>query len=212
MNPEFVVLASGNGSNLQAVLDACRSGELPGRVVAVVTDRPGARAIERARAAGVAAVELAPVPGEDRRTYDARLAAAVIQHAPTWVVLAGWMRILSGAFLDRFPGQVINLHPALPGDLPGTRAIGRAHAEAMTGRRSRTGVMVHLVPDEAVDAGPVLASEPVPILPGDSLADLAERVHAVEQRLLVATLRSLCAAPGGVQAAVAVQARTSIAS
>ncbi len=188
----LVVLASGAGSNLQAILDACTNGTIAAEVVLVVTNRADAGAIDRARRAGVRTATLVPVPGEGRPDYDARLADLVAAAAPDHVVLAGWMRILSMAFLHRFPGRVVNLHPALPGELPGTHAIERAHQEAQAGGRTRTGVMVHLVPDEGVDDGPVLATVEVPTSPDDSLDDLAARVHAAEHRLLVVTLADLC--------------------
>jgi len=95
-------------------------------------------------------------------------------------------------FLGWFPGMVVNLHPALPGELPGLHAIERAHQEAVAGTRTATGVMVHLVPDEGVDEGPVLATATVPILPADTLDDLEQRMHATEHQLLVDTLRDLC--------------------
>ena len=191
MAVRFVVLASGSGSNLQAVLDACASGELPGEVVAVVTNKPGALALERAATAGVPTRVLVAEPGEPRPLYDARLAECVGTFSPDWVVLAGWMRLLTMAFLGEVRSRVINLHPALPGEFPGTHAIERAFDEARTGRRDHTGVMVHLVPDEGVDDGPVLATARVSILPGDSLADLEARVHLVEHDLLVRTLARL---------------------
>ena len=188
----LVVLASGNGSNLQAIVDACADGTLPARVVAVVSDRPDATALTRATAAGVPAVPLPLALGESRSDYDTRLAQVVGGHDPDLVVLAGWMRILTMNFLDRFSGRVVNLHPALPGELPGTHAIERAWHEALAGERTRTGVMVHLVPDEGVDSGPVLASTIVPIQPDDTLESLTSRVHATEHRLLVSTLADLC--------------------
>lgn len=189
----IAVLASGYGSNLQVVLDACRDGRLPARVVAVVSDRPDAHALERARNAGVPAVHLGIEPQEPRAEYDARLAAVVGEHRPELVLLAGWMRILTMGFLARFPDQVVNLHPALPGELPGTRAVERAWHEAMAGERTRTGVMVHLVPDEGVDVGPVLAACEVPIRPDDTLESLTARVHAAEHALLLDALTALCA-------------------
>jgi formyltetrahydrofolate-dependent phosphoribosylglycinamide formyltransferase len=188
----IVVLASGEGTNLQAVLDASASGQLPAQVVAVVSNREGSGALCRAAAAGVPFVHIAPHPGEERGEYDARLADVVSGFDPDWVVLAGWMRILSMSFLGWFPGMVVNLHPALPGELPGTDAINRAWDEARLGRRDHTGVMVHLVPDEGVDAGPVLATAIVPIEPTDSLQTLTQRVHETEHRLLVDTLTTLC--------------------
>ena len=188
----LVVLASGNGSNLQAVLDACSTGELRAQVVAVVSDKSTAYALQRAATAGVPSVHVGRHDGEARRDYDARLADVVAGFAPDLVVLAGWMRILTSDFLGWFPDRVINLHPARPGELPGTNAIERAWQQAMAGERTATGVMVHLVPDEGVDDGPVLATEDVPIRPDDTLESLADRVHAVEHRLLVDTIRTWC--------------------
>lgn len=185
----FAVLVSGSGSNLQAILDAA----LP--VGVVLSNRKAAFALERASAAGVATEYLALRPfldeGRTRRDYDAALADLVAGYAPDWVVLAGWMHVLSGAFLDRFPNRVVNLHPALPGAFPGAHAIADAFAAFGRGEIDHTGVMVHLVPDEEVDAGPVLASEAVPIARGDTLESLTERIHTVEHRLLVETLRDL---------------------
>jgi phosphoribosylglycinamide formyltransferase-1 len=192
MTARLVVLASGGGSNLHAVVDACASGTLPARVVAVVSDRHDAGALRRAAAAGVTAHCVHRVAGEARSDYDARLAALVGAYRPDVVVLAGWMRVLTMRFLGNFPGRVVNLHPALPGELPGTRAIERAWHEALAGERTHTGVMVHLVPDEGVDDGPVLASATVPIRPDDTIQTLSERVHATEHRLLVETLATLC--------------------
>lgn len=190
----LVVLVSGNGSNLQAVLDACAQGVLRGHaeVVAVVSNRSDAFALRRAADAGVTSVHIGQHDGEARADYDARLADVVAGFEPDLVVLAGWMRILTTSFLGWFPERVINLHPARPGELPGTHAIERAWQEALAGERTSTGVMVHLVPDEHVDAGPVLATEDVEILPDDTLESLSARMHAVEHRLLVDTIRRRC--------------------
>jgi formyltetrahydrofolate-dependent phosphoribosylglycinamide formyltransferase len=188
----LVVLISGDGSNLQAILDACADGTLPARVRAVISNQPDAYGLERARMAGIAAIAYPRSTNEDRKTYDAGLAEQIARYQPDWVVLAGWMRILSNLFLERFPYRVVNLHPALPGAFPGTHAIQRAFDASRQGEICHTGVMVHLVPDEGVDSGPVLAHEVVPILLGDSLESLEKRIHAVEHRLLVQTLRLLC--------------------
>lgn len=188
----LVILASGNGSNAQAIIDACATGLLPAEVIAVVSDHGDAKALVRADTAGLPAVHVGRRTGESRADYDARLADIVTGFDPDWVVLAGWMRVLTLNFLGWFPGMVVNLHPALPGELPGLHAIERAHAEAEAGTRTRTGVMVHLVPDEGVDVGPVLATAEVPIYPADTLDELEQRVHAVEHLLLVETLRNLC--------------------
>lgn len=166
----LVVLVSGNGSNLHALIDA----SLP--VVAVVADRP-CRAVDRAREAGI---DAAVVPDL------AELSDAVGSFRPDWVVLAGFRRLLKQPFLDRF--RVVNLHPALPGELPGLRAIERALDEARSGTRDRSGVMIHLVPDEGVDSGPVLAMAEVGVEPLDTFED---RMHAAEHELLVRTVQKL---------------------
>jgi phosphoribosylglycinamide formyltransferase 1 len=192
MPVRIVVLASGSGTNLQALLNAAAAGTLGGEIVGVVTNRPEAGAADRARLAGVRAATVPVEPGEVRVDYDRRLAATVAGFEPDLVVLAGWMRLLSMAFLGEFPRRVVNLHPALPGEYPGTHAIERAFADAQAGRRTHTGVMVHLVPDEGVDDGPVLATATVPICAQDTLASLEDKVHATEHRLLVETVTSWC--------------------
>ena len=189
--PRLVVLISGSGTNLQALLTASSVGRLPADIVAVISNRPDAFGLERARQAGLPALLLEKLPSQTRRDYDVALADAVGAHQPDWVILAGWMRLLTMAFLERFPGRVVNLHPALPGAFPGVDAIARAFTAFQLGVITETGVMVHLVPDEGVDAGPVLAQTTVPIYSGDTLADLEARVHDAEHDLLVTTLARL---------------------
>jgi phosphoribosylglycinamide formyltransferase-1 len=187
----LVVLISGYGSNLQAILDACRSRELPARVVAVVSDKPDVYGLERARSAGIPALIQVKKREQDRRVYDSQLAGMVAAYQPDWIVLAGWMRILSSAFLDHFPDRVVNLHPALPGTFPGTHAIQRAFEAYQRGEIRETGVMVHLVPDEGVDNGPVLGQEIVPIYADDTLESLEAHIHSIEHALLIAILKRI---------------------
>lgn len=187
----LVVLISGNGSNLQAILDACASGELPASVVSVISNKADAYGLMRARNAGVEAIYFAKQANESRQEYDARLADEVTSKQADYIVLAGWMRILSSAFLASFPKRVINLHPALPGTFPGTHAIERAYEACQRGEITHTGVMVHLVPDEGVDNGPVLATEIVSIHKDDTLQALEARVHETEHQLLVNTLKKI---------------------
>ena len=187
------ILVSGYGSNLQSILDAAAAGRLPGVEVAlVVSNHKEAYGIQRAVQAGVPVVyfPLAPYTraGRPRSDYDADLAALLGAFQVEWIILAGWMHVLSNALLRHFPNRVVNLHPALPGTFPGTHAIQRAYEAFRRGETTHTGVMVHLVPDEGVDVGPVLAQEVVPIHPEDTLDDLEARIHAVEHRLLVETL------------------------
>jgi phosphoribosylglycinamide formyltransferase 1 len=191
MVARIVVLASGSGTNLQAIIDACSNGSLSAEVVAVVSDQPDAYALERARTHHIAAIALPRHDTEKRAEYDVRLRAAVAEHMPDWIVLAGFMRLLSATFLDHFAGQVINLHPALPGDLPGTHAIERAFAQHLIGLRTESGVMVHLVPDDGVDDGPVLATATIRFETDDTLESFASRVHTAERQLLVDTLITL---------------------
>jgi phosphoribosylglycinamide formyltransferase-1 len=193
MPARLAVLASGSGTNLQAVIDACGRGDIAGSVIGVVTNRIDAYALVRADAAGIDTELVSAFPDEDRRSYDTRLAGAVASFDPDWVVLAGWMRLLTTAFLDHFAGRVVNLHPALPGQLPGLGAIERAWSEALAGERSESGVMIHLVPDEGVDDGPVLASRVVPIDASGTLESFAADIHRAEHALLVQTLAELCA-------------------
>ncbi len=163
------VLASGEGTNLQALIDA----GLP--ISAVASNRAEARALERARAAGIAAA-----------FFDDELETAewLESHGVRIVVLAGYMRLLSPAFLARFD-PIVNVHPSLLPSFPGLRAIEQAVAAGV----DTTGVTVHLV-DEGIDSGPVLRQEPVPVEP---IGSLEERIHAVEHRLLPEVVRELCA-------------------
>jgi formyltetrahydrofolate-dependent phosphoribosylglycinamide formyltransferase len=193
-----VVLISGSGTNLQAILDAIQQGELAARVVLVVSNRTNAYGLTRAQQAGVPTLSFPLKPyldaGRDRAAYDADLAARIAPYRPDLVVMLGWMHVLSPAFLARFPRRVLNLHPALPGTFPGTDAIRRAYEAFRQGRIAHSGCMVHYaVP--AVDAGPVVAHELVPLLPDDTLEAFEQRMHAAEHRLIVRALRLLLAPP-----------------
>lgn len=187
----LVVLVSGHGSNLQAILDAIRDGRLPAEVRAVISNKKEAYALERARLAGIPALVKPKYKEQERTAYDAGLAELVAGYQPDWVVLAGWMRVLTMPFIGRFPQRIINLHPALPGMFAGVNAIERAYQAYLQGEIRHTGVMVHYVLDESVDLGPVLAQRVVAITPEDTLPDLEEKVHACEHVLLVETLNNL---------------------
>jgi formyltetrahydrofolate-dependent phosphoribosylglycinamide formyltransferase len=191
MTARLVILISGNGSNLQAILDACAAGELPAFVVSVISNKADACGLIRAKKAGVAAIYFPKHKTEPRQEYDARLAAYVSTCLPDYVILAGWMRILSSCFLSLFPNRVINLHPALPGMFPGTHAIERAFEAYQRGGIEHTGVMIHLVPDEGVDNGPVLSRQEIYFQPDESLECFEARVHEIEHILLVNTLQKL---------------------
>jgi phosphoribosylglycinamide formyltransferase-1 len=177
------VLVSGEGTNLQALIDA----GLPIRAVA--SNRKDARALERARAAGIAAATFSLDCHDSREERDLVMATWLEEHGVEVVVLAGYMHLLTPSFLDRFPERVVNVHPSLLPEFPGVGAIDAALAAGV----ETTGVTVHLV-DEGLDTGPVLRQEPVPVEPRESLT---ERIHAVEHRLLPEVVRELLvAAPG----------------
>lgn len=204
MTGRLVVLASGSGTNLQALIDAIAAGRLDAEIVAVYVNRRGAFARTRADDHGIPQ-HFAPMrPYLDatddaraaREAYDRDLAEAVGAHAPDVVVCAGWMHLFTHAFLDPTPAPVVNLHPALPGEFPGAHAIDDAWAAHVERGLERTGVMVHLVPDEGVDDGPVLRSAEVTIRPDDTRDSLEERIHALEHELLVAAVAQLLADDG----------------
>ena len=195
MTTRLAVLISGIGSNLQALIDAIRMKVLDAEIVLVVSNRKDAFGLMRAEKAGIPTHYLPLKPytaaGRTRAEYDADLAQLVAASMPDWVVLAGWMHILSDAFVARFPYRVVNLHPALPGKFPGAHAIEEAFAAFQRGEIKQTGCMVHLVPDEAVDAGPVIGVVDVPIYRADTLEMLANRMHQAEHKLLVQSLQRL---------------------
>ena len=183
------MLASGEGRTLQALLDAA-VGDYPARVVAVGSDRPGARALARA---GDLPTFVVPLPSSGpssrpvvRAAWDDALADAVAAHDPDLVVCAGFMRLLGPRFLARFPQRVTNTHPALLPSFPGAHAVPDALAYGV----KVTGATVHLV-DEGMDTGPVLAQAAVPIEPGDTVESLHERIKIEERRLLVGTVAAM---------------------
>jgi formyltetrahydrofolate-dependent phosphoribosylglycinamide formyltransferase len=173
----LVVLVSGSGTLLQAVLDAA---DLPVRVVAVGADRPGIEGLARAERAGVPGFVVRLKDHADRAEWDRALTKAVAAHEPDLVVSAGFMKILGPEFLAAFGGRVINTHPALLPAFPGAHAV----ADALSYGVRVTGCTVHLV-DAGVDTGPIVAQEAVSVTPGEDVDALHERIKVVERRLLV---------------------------
>ncbi|EJT98430.1 phosphoribosylglycinamide formyltransferase [Dacryopinax primogenitus] len=197
----IVVLISGSGTNLQALMDACASHALPkARIVLVFSNRKAALGLERARTAFppihtdylALVTYLKAHPGKTRVDYDIEVARRVLSAQPDVVVLAGWMHILSAEFLDVLHkgssrGQdlpILNLHPALPGAFDGANAIDRAYAAFQAGEIKRTGVMVHRVVTEVDRGEPVVVRE-IEIKQEDSLQDLEARIHEVEHEIIV---------------------------
>lgn len=186
MPARIVVLASGSGTLLQSVIDATADGSLDAQVVAVGSDSPQAQALTRAAASGIATFVEDPRDHLDRAAWNQALTERVLDLEPDWVVSAGFMRILGPGFVDAFPGQIINTHPALLPSFPGAHGVRDALAYGV----AVTGCTVHVV-DHGVDTGPILAQRAVPVLPGDDEATLHERIKDVERPLLVETLARL---------------------
>lgn len=178
-----VVLVSGTGSNLAALLAAHDDPAFGARVVGVVSDRAGVGGLDIARAAGVPTAVVAPADFPDRAAWDVGMAQAVGVFDPALVVSAGFMRILGAAFLARFGGRVINTHPALLPAFPGAHAVRDALAYGVT----VTGCTVHVV-DAGVDTGPIIAQRAVEIAPDDDEASLHERIKVLERQMLVDTV------------------------
>lgn len=174
----LVVLVSGNGSNLQAFIDRIADGALPARIVAVISNQPGAQALERARLAGIATEVVDHRAFDSRDAFDAMLATRIDSHAPDLVILAGFMRILTPAFVQHYAGRLLNVHPSL---LPKFTGMD-THARAIAAGETEHGCSVHFVTAE-LDGGPVVAQACVPVLPNDSPEALRARVQQAEHRV-----------------------------
>ncbi|GIO87000.1 phosphoribosylglycinamide formyltransferase [Paenibacillus faecis] len=175
----IAVFASGQGSNFQALLDASRAGGLGGaEIVLLVSDKPQAPVVERARAAGVDTFVFQPKSYARREDYEAEIAAELEGRQVDLVVLAGYMRLLTAVLVDRYAGRMINIHPSLLPAFPGKDAIGQAWEYGV----KVTGVTVHLV-DGGMDTGAVVAQTAVPLLAGDRIESLEERIHQAEKEL-----------------------------
>lgn len=188
----FAVLASGNGSNFEALTLADRRGELPGRIAVLATDRPDAAAIDRARRLGVEALVLPAGRFRTRLEDEGAWVEALVARGVDAVLLAGFMRRLHATFLDAFPDRILNLHPSLLPALPGRDAIGRALEQ----RVAVTGCSVHVVRDE-VDAGPVVSQTAVEVRDDDTVESLTARIHEAEHRLYPEAVRRYFGAGSG---------------
>ncbi|MEN1927472.1 phosphoribosylglycinamide formyltransferase [Luteimonas sp. MJ250] len=185
--PRLAVLASGRGSNLQAILDAVAEGRLHARVAGVFGDRHKAFALERARDAGIPAQALRPRDFASRSEFDAALFAAVAAVEPDFIVCAGYMRLLGAEAIAPWEGRIVNIHPSL---LPAFKGLD-THARALEAGMAEHGASLHFVSAD-LDGGPVIAQARVPVLPGDDADALAQRVLAVEHPLMISALELLC--------------------
>jgi phosphoribosylglycinamide formyltransferase-1 len=182
------VLVSGTGTNLQALLDAQARGELlPAAIAVVVSNRPGVAALGRAAAAGVPA-EVVEHAGLPREVFEDRLLAVLAAHGVEAVVLAGFMRVLTPHFVDRFPLRIVNTHPSLLPAFPGAHALEEALAHGV----KLAGVTVHFV-DASLDGGPIIAQVAVPVEDGDDVGSLRARIQREEHRLLPRVVQRLAA-------------------
>ncbi len=180
----LVVLISGRGSNLQAILDQAASGELPVEVAAVISNRPGVQGLERAQRAGVPTLELDHQPYADRPAFEAALIERIDPYQPDLVILAGFMRVLTAGFTEHYRGRLFNIHPSL---LPKFRGL-HTHERAIAAGEDEHGASIHFVTAE-LDGGPVIVQARVPVLSGDDPDILAARVLEQEHRLYPQAIR-----------------------
>ncbi len=183
----IVVLISGSGSNLQALIDACSSGFIPGKISAVIANKANAYGLVRANEAGISTQVLSHKHHNSREAYDNALIDAIDQHQPDLVVLAGFMRILTPAFVQHYQGRLLNIHPSL---LPKYQGLN-THQRAIDAADTEHGCSVHFV-TEQLDGGPVILQAKVPVFSDDDCQSLAERVHEQEHRIYPLVVRWFC--------------------
>lgn len=183
----IAVLASGRGSNLEAILEAERRGELAGEVVLAISDRVDALALEKAERGGVKAIFLNPKGYLSREDYDRALIDVLKADRIDLIVLAGFMRLLSPFFVRSYPLQILNIHPSLLPAFPGTDGVEQAFAHGV----KVTGCTVHFV-DEGLDSGPIILQEAVPVIQQETVQTLHERIQAVEHRLYPTAIGLFC--------------------
>ncbi len=185
--PNIVVLISGSGSNLQAIIDACKAQQIDATISGVISNKADAYGLTRAEEAGIANQVLSHKDYATRESYDLALIDAIEAYKPDLIVLAGFMRILTPAFVDNFSGKLLNIHPSL---LPKYQGL-HTHQRAIDAGDEEHGVSVHFVTEE-LDGGPVILQAKVPIFPEDNADDLAMRVHEQEHRIYPLVVKWFC--------------------
>ena len=183
----IVVLISGSGTNLQALIDACENSQYPGNVVGVISNNADAYGLERAKNHNIPSASLSHKEFESRESYDKALAELIDGYQPDLVVLAGFMRILTPEFVQHYSGKLLNIHPSL---LPKYQGLN-THQRAIDAGDKEHGVSVHFVTEE-LDGGPVILQAKVPVFSGDSAEDLASRVHEQEHRIYPLVVKWFC--------------------
>lgn len=184
---KIVILISGSGSNLQSFIDACSAGVVDGKIMAVISNRPGVKGLDRASAADIPNIVIDHRAFKSREEFDQHLAEVITSFTPDLVVLAGFMRILTDGFVNQFIGKLINIHPSLLPSYPGLNT----HQRAIEAGDSTAGATVHFVTPE-LDGGPAILQAAVPILPKDTAVDLAARVLIVEHEIYPVVAQWYC--------------------
>ncbi|MFT5759052.1 MAG: phosphoribosylglycinamide formyltransferase-1 [Alteromonadaceae bacterium] len=187
MRSRIVVLISGGGTNLQAIIDACKALDYPGEVVGVISNVADAYGLTRAENSAIPAITLSHKAYDSRENYDIALIKEIDQFSPDVVVLAGFMRILTANFVQHYCGKLLNIHPSL---LPKYQGLN-THQRAIDAGDKEHGVSVHFVTEE-LDGGPVILQAKVPIFEGDVASDLADRVHEQEHRIYPLVVKWCC--------------------
>jgi phosphoribosylglycinamide formyltransferase-1 len=187
MRSRIVVLISGGGTNLQAIIDACKTQDYPGEVVGVISNVGDAYGLTRAEDSAIPAITLSHKEYDNRENYDIALIKEIDQFSPDIIVLAGFMRILTPNFVQHYYGKLLNIHPSL---LPKYQGLN-THQRAIDAGDKEHGVSVHFVTEE-LDGGPVILQAKVPIFDGDLASDLAERVHEQEHRIYPLVVKWCC--------------------
>lgn len=182
---QIAVFASGSGSNFAAIEEACRNEELNAEIVLVVTDKPNAYVVERAEQAGIRVASFKPTAFENKDACEGAILQALQAVDASWLVLAGYMRLIGPTLLAAYPSRIVNIHPSLLPSFPGKDAVGQAVAHGV----KVTGVTVHLV-DEGMDTGPILAQRAVDVVVG-SAEETANAIHGIEHDLYKETLIEL---------------------
>lgn len=183
----IAVMASGSGSNFQAIADAVRAGAIGGSLELLICDKPSAPVVERARREGIEAFAFSPRSYAAKADYELEMVQRLQERRIDLVVLAGYMRIVSNVLLEPFAGRLINIHPSLLPAFPGMNAIGQALDSGV----KWTGVTVHFV-DNGMDTGPIIAQQPVPLFAGDTVESAAERIQQAEHKLLPEVVQAFC--------------------
>jgi phosphoribosylglycinamide formyltransferase-1 len=187
MSSRIVVLISGSGTNLQAIIDACTSKDYPGEIVGVISNKADAYGLTRAKDANISVLALSHKDFNSREEYDQELVKKIDSYSPDIIILAGFMRILTPNFVQHFQGKLVNIHPSL---LPKYQGLN-THQRAIDAGDEVHGVSVHFVTEE-LDGGPVILQAKVPIFEGDTSDDLAARVHEQEHRIYPLVVKWLC--------------------